>query len=281
MKKLAAISMALALGFTILALPACSQQGGSSQEPAATETTTEDAGQEEAPDYADDDFMAALATGLETRWNLSENESPDAYESTDEERAWMLKFVNAELDEVGGFASQPFEDTKLQAAAIQYINVLNDQLAALDYINVDYDKYLTLWNEAYNERSQLITDFVDNYGLTVSEEYQSVLDDFKVNAALVANNAEMQKAIDAIGDGMVFQDEGDGHYVAVVENTTGFDIAEYNADVSLLNADGVIVDTQYIYVSNWGNGQKAQFDFYVYDTSFETTSVKVSYWEAA
>lgn len=60
--------------------------------------------------------------------------------------------------------------------------MIKQQKEALKYLQVNYDKYEKLWYEAYDERTKLIVDFVDNYGLTVSDKYKSTLDDFKTNA---------------------------------------------------------------------------------------------------
>lgn len=220
--------------------------------------------------------MKDLAKGLEARWKLSDEL---AYSTTAEEEKAMRQLVSAELDLLKGYTSESFENSKLQERAIQYINLLNDQMESLQYVQVDYAKYTEMWSKAYNERSKMLVDFVDNYGLTVSDEYLEVLTDMKVNASLVAEKEDKQAKIDALGESMVFEDEGDWHYVAVVENNTGFDIAHYSAKVILLDEDGVNIDTQYIYADAWSNGQKARFDFYAYEKPFASTQVIVDYWE--
>ena len=76
-----------------------------------------------------------------------------------------------------------FEDSKLQEETISYINLLNDHIEICDYIPVDYyGKYLEEFQPIYDGRSKIIQDMADNYGLTVSDKFQSNLDEFKTNS---------------------------------------------------------------------------------------------------
>ena len=268
--KSRALSMMMSAGLalSLVAMPGCTQQSGTAGSAAEQEP--------EEPQYADEAFLEAMARGLEARWALAGKET---YATTDEEVESLTKMVNAELDEISGFTSEPFEDSKLQEKAIQYINLLKDQLAALDYAKVDYAKYNELWSTAYNARPQASVDIADNYALNCSEENQETLKDMRLNASMVTEKEEKQKKIEELTASFDFQDEGDGHYVAVVENTTGFDIKDYGASVILYDADGVNVDSQYVSVKDWANGQKAKLDFYVYGVEFATYKVNIDWWE--
>lgn len=267
-----ALATTVALSLGSFSLAGCSQQGGG-QSSGATQEEAE-------PQYADEAFIKDLGKGLEARWKLTDELT---YGSTDEEEKVMRKLVNAELDILKDYTSQSFEDSKLQEKAIQYINLLKDQLESLKYISVDYVKYEEMWGEAYNKRSQMLVDFVDNYGLTVSDDYLEDLTDMKVNASMVTDKEEKQAKVDALGEGVVFEkandDSYDAEYVAIVENNTGFDIKNFTADVTLLDADGVIVDTQYINIGTWKNGQKAKFSIYPFGIDFVSTEIHVTWWE--
>lgn len=269
--KIVALATTLALGLGTFALAGCGQQGGT--------TGTSGTVQDEAPQYADEAFIASLSKGLEARWKLGEELT---YETTEEEEMVFRQLVNAELDELKDYTDASFEDSKLQEKAIQYINLLKDQLEALKYIQVDYVKYNEMWQEAFNARSKMLVDFVDNYGLTVSNEWAETLNDMKVNATEVADKENRQAKVEALGDGVVFEkasdDEWDYKYTAVVENNTGFDINTYDANVILFDADGVNVGTGYIYVNSWKNGQKAKFEIWS-DQPFTSTEIVVSYWD--
>ena len=129
--------------------------------------------------YADEDFMKDLAAGLKARWSIEE---PEYTEGDDTHKDYYTKLVDAEYDKVSPYLDKKFKDSTLQQKAINYINMIKQQKEALKYMQVNYDKYSELWGEAYDERSKLIVDFMENYGLTVSDKYKSFLDDFKTNA---------------------------------------------------------------------------------------------------
>ena len=129
--------------------------------------------------YTDEDFMKDLAAGLKARWSIEE---PEYTEGDDTHKDYYTKLVDAEYDKVSPYLDKKFKDSTLQQKAINYINMIKQQKEALKYMQVNYDKYSELWGEAYDERSKLIVDFMENYGLTVSDKYKSFLDDFKTNA---------------------------------------------------------------------------------------------------
>ena len=130
--------------------------------------------QEEEIHYADEDFVKDMAKGLEARWTLNEqDESKEGYDAIDlqssEYKDMMISYINAELDCIGKYKDEKFEDSKLQEEAISYINLLNDHIEICDYIPVDYyGKYLEEFQPIYDGRSKIIQDMADNYGLTVS-----------------------------------------------------------------------------------------------------------------
>ena len=230
--------------------------------------------------YADAQFLQDLGKGLEARWAITD--APENESLTQSEEKEMLgKAVQAELGVLEGYTSQKFEDSTLQEKAIQYVNCLKDQQAALEYMTVDYTKYSEDWGKAYDTRTQLLKGFVDDYGLTVSEEHAATLKDLVTNGSLVDDKEKKQKAVDKICKKMKFkQADEHGYYEAVVENTAGFTFKNFDVYVNLLDKDGVIVESTYANVNNWEAGQKAKFEFW-YDGDFDKISVKSNYWEAA
>lgn len=237
--------------------------------------------------YADEEFIKSLSKALEKRWDLSdkqeEQEKADDKKvqmGSDEHKKLYISYVDAELPELENYKDAKFKDSKLQEKAIQYINLLNDQKTALDYIQVDYKKYLQLWGKAYNQRTQLIIDFVNDYGLTVSEKYSQILKDLMLNGQEVTkaedNKALVKTMIDAIKFEKVEDSHGYKKYQAVVENTTGTDFSSFQLSINLLDKDGVIIDTTYASVSNWNKGQKVRFEFST-DKDFTSTSIVGSY----
>lgn len=246
--------------------------------------------QEEEIYYADEDFVKDMAKGLEARWTLNEqDESKEGYDAIDlqssEYKDMMISYINAELDCIGKYKDEKFEDSKLQEEAISYINLLNDHIEICDYIPVDYyGKYLEEFQPIYDGRSKIIQDMADNYGLTVSDKFQSNLDEFKTNSKLVQEKDAQEQAIDSMLSNITFEEVPDEYagdwktYQGVVENTTGSDFSTFAVNINLLNADGVIVETAYDQVSNFTNGAKAQFEFST-DKEFTSTEVTVQYYE--
>lgn len=246
--------------------------------------------QEEEIRYADEDFVKDMAKGLEARWTLNEqDESKEGYDAIDlqssEYKDMMISYINAELDCIGKYKDEKFEDSKLQEEAISYINLLNDHIEICDYIPVDYyGKYLEEFQPIYDGRSKIIQDMADNYGLTVSDKFQSNLDEFKTNSKLVQEKDAQEQAIDSMLSNITFEEVPDEYagdwktYQGVVENTTGSDFSTFAVNINLLNADGVIVETAYDQVSNFTNGAKAQFEFPT-DKEFTSTEVTVQYYE--
>lgn len=246
--------------------------------------------QEEEIHYADEDFVKDMAKGLEARWTLNEqDESKEGYDAIDlqssEYKDMMISYINAELDCIGKYKDEKFEDSKLQEETISYINLLNDHIEICDYIPVDYyGKYLEEFQPIYDGRSKIIQDMADNYGLTVSDKFQSNLDEFKTNSKLVQEKDAQEQAIDSMLSNITFEEVPDEYagdwktYQGVVENTTGSDFSTFAVNINLLNADGVIVETAYDQVSNFTNGAKAQFEFST-DKEFTSTEVTAQYYE--
>lgn len=229
--------------------------------------------------YADKDFMKDLAAGLEARWNIEE---PEYTEGDDTHKEYYTKLVDAEYDKVSPYLDKKFKDSTLQQKAINYINMIKQQKEALKYLQVNYDKYDKLWGEAYDERSKLIVDFIDNYDLTVSDKYKSTLDDFKTNAQEVADKEIKDSEVNAILSNMNFKKDKDSssdwkNYNAVVKNTSGIDFDSFVADVNLLDKDGVIVESTTVYVNSWKQGAKTKFTFST-DKNFDKISVEKAEW---
>lgn len=258
MNKLMTIIISILLLFSIGSFAGCSSSGGS--------------------DYADQDYIKSMAKGLEARWDLN-----DKYEDQEDTKDTMEEYIQAELDQLTQYESASFEDTKLQEKALAYINCLKDSKEHLEWYFSDenYDK----WDEIYNERAVLIKDFVENYGLTVSSKHQATLDEFLMAGKEASEASEQEDAINKIVQKLEFEvTEDDGYgwktYQAVFDNTTDFDIENVSIDVNLLDEEGTIVETQYVYGDNISKGQKAKMEFET-DVSFDRIELKVDYFEVA
>lgn len=248
--------------------------GSSTESDSPVEATTEQY-------FADQDFMDSLAKGLEARWAIKDELEESQY-YTSEHRKHYMNLVNAELDQVEGYTTETFKDTGLQELAIKYINALKAQKAALDYVTVDPDRYDKEWEAAYNDRSKMITEFVNKYNLTVSDEYAETLNDFKVNSEVVENKEKNEAAVNKMVESLKFKkkkEEGDWiTYSATINNTTDMDLKTLELNINLLDDEGVIIESMYDNVNNIKKGQKARVEFST-DLEFDKTSVEINYWE--
>lgn len=226
--------------------------------------------------YSDEDFIKSVGKGLEARWKLQDNQKDSSTVAS------MREAIQTELDAVSEYKTATFEDSVLQEKALKYINILNDSLANVDYYGstTDYDK----WTEVYDQRTIILKDFVDNYGLKVSSTYQTNLDEIAANGKTAGDNADRKEAIEKIVKDLKFEvveDDGYGWktYEAVLENTTDYTIKHLSVNVNLLDSDGVIADTAYTDVDNVSSGQKAKLTFST-DKEFEKYETIVNYFEA-
>lgn len=227
--------------------------------------------------YADKDFIASLSKGLEARWSLTDQEEDDSATTIKQ----MQSYIQAELDELTQYETATFEDTKLQEQALKYINVLKDS-----YDNVNYsisDKDTDKWQEYVDERSVLIKDFVENYGLTVSEKHQAILDEFIADGISVETKSAEEKAMKKLVKSLDFElAEDDGYgwktYIATLDNTSDYDIKDISVDVNLLDKEGTIIATEYASARNVAKGKKAKLEFNT-DEDFKKIEKTLSYYE--
>ena len=236
--------------------------------------------------YADEDFIIDLAKGLEARWAASDSGDYEYVEGTQEHRDFYASLLKAELDVFSNknYDNATFRDSKLKEKAISYLNCLHDQEEALTYVTVDYDKYSELWDSAYNKRTQLISDFAQNYGLTVSEKYKTTLSDMITNASMVDEKQHQEETLQKFVDSIKFEhveSEDDSEWVsyeAIVENTMDYDIVSLSIDVNLIDEDGVNVNTEYVSMENISSGEKGKLEFST-DEKFEKTKLTINYYE--
>ena len=125
---------------------------------------------------SEDEFLNDLKTGLEKRWEMSDNEKDPESMSSDERVSSYTSMVNAEYDILKKYEDADFKNAKFDVMADAYVGALETQLKALGYYTSMTSVYDQYWNAGYNIRSILLPDFVDYYGLDVDA---SQLQDFR------------------------------------------------------------------------------------------------------
>lgn len=219
---------------------------------------------EEEKVVSKDDFLKEFSAGLEKRWEYTEKGGDE--EAT---KGFLLEAIDLELTIIEEFKDLKFEDDKLKELAISYINELKNATEALDSFGPDsfYEK----WDEHYSKRTSLILKIDDNYGLPISEEYSPILDELKAIGQDVLNESDKNDELDKFINTIHFevnQDQSDEYYkvyTAIVENTTNYNIKDFNASLKLIDADGVTVNTDHVYTSNWNKGEKVKLEFMTSD----------------
>ena len=117
---------------------------------------------------ATEEYIAAVAQGLENRW--AQGDVKSTLVITDEFLEAYKSRVQSEQDAVAPFSGREFEDETLGQKASEYSDSLVSLQAALDSAAANPNSFNQKWSDAYNIRAKLITDFVTDYGLTVSSE---------------------------------------------------------------------------------------------------------------
>jgi len=213
----------------------------------------------------DGQFMKALAKGLMARWELA---GKDEREMTADEFVDNRKqLINLELDNVLDFTEKEFENKDLQKDAVEYIEALNKSFKSLDYYQMDYNKCITIWDEAYASRSLLLRKFAKTYNLKVDEEYQRELDDFINNAAVLDEQNALKETISNMISNLEFEKVEDSYdwktYQVTITNETDETFTYFGLIVDLKTEDGTILASQYTnQINEFAPGAKGVFEFY-------------------
>lgn len=226
------------------------------------------------PDYADDEVMAAVADGLEKRWDIADQHETNGTSRTSES---LSEVTQAELNVISDFRDRQFEDSKLQEAIISYINKLEEMNQLTVEYPVDSDEFYEGWTRAYDERLVMLKNFVDTYGLEVDDSHADQLSDMMLEANVAVKHSETEEAINSLVSSLVFEqvDEGYGYYsyTATAENTSEYSFVDVGLILSLYNADGVMVQEAYAGVNSWPLGEAVVFET---GGEVDTSQIKVS-----
>lgn len=233
--------------------------------------------------YSDSDFISAMATSLEKRWAITDSKEAESLELYSREYyANVSSAIDAELEVVSEYRNAEFKDHNLQELAIKYINALEDSKETADLLPNDDDSLYDQWDSIYDTRTTIIKAFVDDYGLHVSEEYQSTLDDLTNNAKSVEKETAIKEKVDKIASSLEFdrdEDEyGSGYctYTTKFTNDTGvnFDYLSFNID--LLDDEGTVIEQQFIHLENVSDGKSYSGEFMT-DANFDHYEITADY----
>lgn len=208
----------------------------------------------------DGQFMRSLSKGLMARW--AESDKQEEQGNIGEDPDLYNKYCEIELEYVGDFAEQTFDNSELETDAKQYIEYLNQAKEATKFYTVDYATFSTQWSDTYANRTILLNKFVEDYDLTVKEEYQDTLDDLLIDASAAQEQIDIKDSIQKMTEQFKIETTEDewGYktYKISMKNTTERTFEYFSAEINLYDENQVIVGTGNTdQLSSWQPGQEA------------------------
>ncbi|NEG69935.1 hypothetical protein [Bifidobacterium choloepi] len=236
-------------------------------------------GSEAAEDkvYSDQEVMKVVSKGLESRFALAE-------QGNEASREYYQALIDAEYSHTGSLKNVQFENGKLQEKTISYVNVLDDSRDVLDEYAFNSLDFSTAWTEAYDSRTAIIKEFVEDYGLTVSNGYQSTLNELVANGTAAAKSKHAEETLESLLSNVEFSctpDEWSDYctYEAVVENTSELSYKDITLSVSAYDSDGIKTE-EYAGITTWAPGEKVKLTFWT-DVDVQKTDISISYYSVA
>ena len=220
----------------------------------------------------DESFIADAAKGLQARWDISDKQEQEKITSTAET---FTACIDAELNTIAKYKDAEFEDEALGTLAKEYIELLekSKDLVA-NYYDKNYETFNTEYTPMSQRRSQIIKSFSEDYQMPIDEEHADTLKTFIADADLTT---AVQDIINSTSFEMTEDDYGWKTYQAVAENTTDKTFDSFWFEISLVDKDGVVVETQSANTDNWKPGDKHRFEFST-DKEFDKIVIERAEW---
>lgn len=221
--------------------------------------------------YADQEFIDALGQALQARFDYA-----DAVDETTADS--LAETVSVEIEKLTPYKTRQFEDAKLQEKFLSYLNLLEESKELTKDMGVNDDTFYDDWDSLYNERTVMLKEFVDNYGLAVDEAHQETLDDLLRRGQAVEKASSERDAVEQLVASLDFDKTSDEEglfftYTAVGENDTELNLEDVSLTLALYDEDGVKVEETYAGTSSWSKGEKVKFEAM---SDVDAAEVKVS-----
>ncbi len=199
----------------------------------------------------DEGFLKNLQSGLEKRWDATNNQ-PDSYDSTSDYKDALRTYINMELDAIGDLAEYTFEDSELQELANVYVDALQSQLDGVQYYSSDDNQYNEKFvTNGYNKRAEVLKDIVDNFDFSVGSKYQNNLDDFVNVGRMYEKQEKMLEDIQGlITTDLVMTCLGGANYEIKLNNTTEYDLSGAEVMFNLYGSDDSLTGDASTYLDN-------------------------------
>lgn len=214
----------------------------------------------------DEQFLKNLRTGLEKRWDKSDNAGAS--------QAALKELVEFETNAVGAYEDYTFESKELADLAKQYCDALQNQLDGLQYLGSDDTKYNEVFHVAgYQERAKVLFKLSKDFDFTVGDQYSSSYNELVQNGEKALKLETVIEVLSSsVTSEMSLEAVGNYQYDLLVENKTESDLDNVAIEINGYE-DDVIVTTGVGYIQKWKSGEKNRLTIY-FDKDF--TSVKAS-----
>lgn len=212
---------------------------------------------DEGPNYADDEAMSVIGSGLTKRFKIVEQES----DSNSEALSLLKEGIQAEIDSDTPLKDRSFQNTKLQGEILNYINVLNEQMDVTKDYRYESAEYTREWEKVYKKRTQILKTFVDDYGLKLTGKDQDTLEQLIADGASAAKEDKAKETINTLVSSIKFEKKatnyGSFEYVGIAENASDFTFENVSIVLGLYNSDGVKKES-YTQITHWDPGEKVE-----------------------
>lgn len=223
----------------------------------------------EAEKTYDNEFITALAKGLDARWEGTEKDKTESIPFSSD----FAKYPQFELKEIEEYKDKKFEDDKLKELAITYINELKETQKSAEEGDEDN------WALHQYKRFSLLSSI--NNIKEIPAKNQKVLKDTLADGRKIENNNAKQEAIKNLISSVKFEvdqeksNQFSTEYYAIVENTTEYNIDYVDLLITLKDSNDVNFRTTYASQSNWKKGTKVHFEFTDFDQKLAKYEIQV------
>lgn len=223
----------------------------------------------EAEKTYDNDFITALAKGLDARWVVADKDLAQKNLFSTE----FTKYPQFELKEIEEYKDKKFEDDKLKELAITYINELKETQKSAEEDDVDG------WKLHQNKRLSLLISINNLKEIPVKNKDR--LKEMLSDGHKVEKENTKQEAIKNLLSSVKFEvnqeksNQFSTEYYAIVENTTEYNIDYVDLLITLKDSDDVNYRTTYASQSNWKKGTKVRFEFTDFDQKLAKYEIQV------
>lgn len=226
-------------------------------------------------DYADDEAMDVIASGLEARWAITDSST---YKDTADN---LKKAINAEIEKDSALKDRQFENSKMQEDVLDYIDIIEDSLEVVENNKYQSETYYDKWDAVYNKRAAKLKTLVDSYGLAVSDSKKSVLDELVSAGTAAQDQADRDDAINSLFKKAKFKKTNKGYgyyeYSATIKNSTDYSFEDVGIVLSLYDKKGVKAEEIYASTNSWEKGEKVRFES-TSEVNAEKVKVSVDYY---